>query len=298
MTLSQNVLKVLKGVVRDSTIKLIGYEMVKNDAEAVLLMAVIKAYGSSAAGFIYASPSRAKSTLFPPDVVLCHPDVGLLVVEAKSHSLDVIQGIEAGSIFIRYQGQNTPKNPIRQAEDQMFEIKHAIEKLLRDQYDSPLVNCMVAFPYIKEADWIGKAYDEAHTSSQLLFREQGLNPALLKLLINALVQETLKRSGKTKPLALDQIDIILRVFGNSDVINEPRLSRDWVEPNKLGSEIDDMVISEKYLSEEQKVYSQLATGQYPRVIRGVAGSGKSIVLANLVARYLHRQLTSLDDAQF
>ena len=52
----------------------------------------------------------------------------------------------------------------------------------------------------------------------------------------------------------------------------------------------------KNLSEEQKRLSRLAVGEHPRVIRGVAGSGKSVVLANMVARYLTRKLTEFPDS--
>lgn len=111
-----------------------------------------------------------------------------------------------------------------------------------------------------------------------------------------LVREGLQLSRKSKPLTVEQADVIARVFGNSDVINEKRPPRAWVERQKLGSYVDEMVALDKYLSEEQKELSRLSVGGFPRIIRGVAGSGKSVVLANLVARYLHRKLGSLDEA--
>ena len=295
MARSPEVTRQLMSAVRDATIKVIGYDLVKNDSEARLLIAILKAYGKSAAGFVYASPSRAKSTLYPPDTVLCHPEVGLLVIDAKNHSIDSIEGIEAGSIMVRYEGRTKPKNVIRQVEDQMFEIKSDVMKLIRNERESPLINCMVALPNISESDWAAKGYDKAHPSSQLLFKEQIESQSRLKQRINNLVQEGLDRSRKPDPLTVEQIKIILRVFGNSDVINEYRPPRGWVEDNKLGSEIDEMVALDKYLSEEQKEYSKLTIEAFPRVIRGVAGSGKSVVLANLVARYLLRRLQSLEE---
>ena len=52
---------------RDARIKVIGYDLCKNDAEADALLAVIRAFGDSPAGFIYASPSRARSlSQIPP----------------------------------------------------------------------------------------------------------------------------------------------------------------------------------------------------------------------------------------
>lgn len=44
---------------------------------------------------------------------------------------------------------------------------------------------------------------------------------------------------------------------------------------------------QKNISEEQKELIRLKIGGFPRVIRGVAGSGKTVVLAALAARYLY-----------
>ncbi len=298
MTVSKEVQAKLMSAVRDAKIKVVGYDLTKNDAEAVLLTAIVRAYGDSPAGFIYAAPSRARSTLRPPDVVLCHPDVGLLVIEAKGILIDQIQGLEAGSIFIRYQGYNKPENVIRQVEDQMFEIDADIQRLVRDRRAKPLTNCMVAFPNISESDWTAKGHDRAHPSTQLLFREQLQDLSRLKKRVRNLIAQAMAESHKAEPLNLKQIEVILQVFGNSDIINKRRPPRAWVEKELLGSYVDQMVALDKYLSEEQKDLSRLQVEGTPRLIRGVAGSGKSIVLANLVARYLHRKLGSLQQPLF
>lgn len=284
----------LMAAVRNANIKVLGYDLVKNDAEARLLTSIIRAYGDSPVGFIYASPSRASTTLRPPDVVLCHPDVGLLVIEAKGHVIDQIEGIEAGSIFVRYEGHTRPDNVIRQVEDQMYSILHDIQRKVRDRRAEPFVNCMVAFPNISQSEWQGRGYDKAHPNSQFLFREQVEEKNRLTRRISGLVRDELHRAKRSSPLEIGHIDVILEVFGNSDVINEKRPPRLSIDTSKLGSYVDDMMALEKYLSAEQKELSALPTGRYPRLIRGVAGSGKSVVLANMVARYLHRKLENLD----
>lgn len=224
--------------------------------------------------------------------------MGLLIIEAKGHPITEIEGLEAGSIFVRYQGRPKPENVIRQVEDSMFEIESDIMKLIRDRRLKPLTNCMVAFPNISEAEWRSKGYDKAHPSGQLLFKEQLEDRARLKKRVANLVREGLQSSHRDKPLTAEQIEVIARVFGNSDVINERRPPRAQVERDKVGGYVDEMVALEKYLSEEQKELSSLPIGSFPRVIRGVAGSGKSVVLANMVARYLHRRLHSLEGALF
>ena len=132
----------------------IDLELIKNEEEAILLTALLKAYGNSPAGFLYYSPGRARSQERPPDAVLCHPDIGLLVIEAKSHPIDLIQSVEAGNILLRYHGRIFPKNISQQVENQMFEIRGDALKLIRDTRLLPLTNSMVAFPNISESEWV------------------------------------------------------------------------------------------------------------------------------------------------
>ncbi|MEX1020256.1 MAG: 3'-5' exonuclease [Litorilinea sp.] len=294
MAVSPDQRRELMAAIRDAAIKVIGHDLLKNDHEAQVLTAIVRAYGNSPAGFIYAAPSRAKATTRPPDVVLCHPQVGLMVIECKGLPIKTVEGVDAGSIYIRRGGFTRTENPVRQAEDQMFDIDNAISRVVRKKWERPLTNCMVALPLISESEWAARGYDRAHPSSQLLFQEQIEDVDRLRRRVGSLVQETLANSRKDSALNLDQIQVIAQVFGNSDVINEMRPPREDVEKESLGGYIDEMMALEKYLSEEQKELSRLTVGEYPRLIRGVAGSGKSIVLANLVSRYLHRRLPSLE----
>lgn len=298
MPVSDDMHSKLLRAVRDAKIRVVGQDLVKNDSEAILLTAMIRAYGDSDAGFIYARPSRAKSTVRPPDVVLCHPEVGLLVVEAKGFPIDDVNGLEAGSIFVRYQGHTRPENVIAQVEHQMFEIDRDIRRALSDRKGRPLTNSMVAFPNIRESEWVSRGYDRAHPSSQFLFMDQLEDLGRLRKRVGRLVADTMAKSHRDRALDPDQLNAILQVFGNSDVINEKRLPRARVEKNRLGNYIDEMMSLDKYLSEEQKELSRLPVEASPRLVRGVAGSGKSVVLANMVARYLHRKLGSLQGSFF
>lgn len=273
-------------------------ELIKNDEEAILLTALLKAYGDSPAGFLYYSPGRARSQERPPDAVLCHPDIGLLVIDAKSHPISEIEGIEAGNILVRYQGRIIPKNISQQVENQMFEIRGDVLKLIRDERKLPLTNSMVAFPNISESEWAAAGYDRCHPTITLLFKDQLETPSRLKQRVGQLVDDTLKKSKKSKPLIPDQVDIILKVFGKSSVINEQRIIRPNVNEDSLGCTIDEMVALDKYLSKEQQELSRMQFDDSPRLIRGVAGSGKSVVLANIAARYILRKLKSIDNPSF
>ncbi|GAB4506351.1 MAG: hypothetical protein Kow00123_04890 [Anaerolineales bacterium] len=287
--------KDLYSAIREAKIRVVGQDDVKNEAQAVVAIAAIKAYGDSPAGFIYIEPYTARSTKRPPDVLLCHPDVGVLVIEVKGYPLDIIQDIEAGKIFVREGGYNRPRDPFAQSSEAMYNIKNEVERILRQQRAMPLFNFMAAFPNISESDWSSKGYDKALPSGQLLFKEHIESPRRLEQRISMLVRESLKELGKDKPLTPDHIQVVERVLGKSSTINESRPPRDWVDERKLGAYVDEMAALDKYFSAEQQELSRLRVEGHPRLIRGVAGSGKTVVLAEMVARLVHRKAVQPDD---
>jgi len=285
----------LTSAVRDAEIKVLGQDDVKNEAHARAAIAVLKAYGDSPAGFVYIEPCTARSTRRPPDIIICHPDVGLLVVECKGLPLKIIEGIEAGSLLIRRKGMIRPENPLRQAEECMFDIEDAAKRIVRQRRVLPLCNFVVCFPKISESAWSSRGFDKTLPNVHLLFKEHVEAPRRLKQRISMLVRETLDLSRKEKPITAEQINIIKQVFGDSSVINERRPPRAWVEERKLGAYVDEMVALDKYLSAEQQELSRLNVEGHPRLIRGVAGSGKTIVLANQVARFISRKVSQPAD---
>jgi len=293
MAISDHIHDNLQRVVESATARIVGIDLLKNDADALVLTSVIKAFGACDTAFIYASPCRAGSVLYPPDVVLCHPDVGLLILEAKSHSINKLLKIEAGSIWLKYWNSHKPVNVIRQAEDQMYEIKNDLFRLWLHQ-PGPLIVSMVAFSNIAEEEWRAHNYHHVHPCAQLLLREQILASDRFKRRVESLVLDRLQRSNLSEKLTQLHLDALLRVFGNSQTINQRPIPRAKVEQQKLGALIDRFNAQDHYLSAEQKQLAQVTVGGFPRLVRGVAGSGKSVVLAEQVARYLYRQLPGFD----
>lgn len=280
----------LRAAARNAAIEIIGIDDIKNEAQGEVVMAFLRAFGSSDVGFIYVEPRLARSLDRPPDVLLCHPDVGLLFVEVKGHSITEIEGLKAGKLIVKQGGQRRPVDPIRQAESAQFDVKNALESTLNGG-PLPLFNIMVAFPNITADVWHRSGYHEAYPSHNLLFRSTLLDSDILRLQVQTLVGSNLAKSRKQQPLTNEQITAIKRIFGDTAVINDySRHRRDGLRIDSLGTKFDDVALMEKYLSPEQQELSRLYVNGYPRLIRGVAGSGKSVVLANLVARYANRWL--------
>jgi superfamily I DNA and RNA helicase len=269
--------------IRGAKICVIGQDDIKNAAHAAVAAAVVRAFGDSPAGFVYMEPCTARSTQRPPDVVLCHPEVGLVVFEVKGYSSTFIESVKAGSLLVRHQGLLRPVNAFRQAEQAMYDIKHQYERANGSGAVLPAFNAIVALPNISQHEWNNRGFSACFPEQVLLLRDD-LAPDRLKTKLKKLVA-----GYHGSPLTPEQISIVKAVFGDSANINETRQVRQDIVESSLGAIIDELATMDKYLSAEQTELSRLPIGGFPRLVRGVAGSGKTIVLANLTARLLNRQ---------
>ncbi|HLA43656.1 MAG TPA: hypothetical protein VJZ27_09490, partial [Aggregatilineales bacterium] len=142
---------------------------------------------------------------------------------------------------------------------------------------------MVALPNISEQAWIDAGYEVCIQRRLILFADDCVDTDRMKTRIGRYVHQTLMLSGLSEPLTVDASDTLFRAFGESQVFNRTRRSMRVLEVNNLGAEIDHMEAAHKQLSAEQQELGRVDTWGHPYLLRGVAGSGKSIVLAYHVA---------------
>lgn len=294
----QQAFEALRATVKNAKLSVVGHDDIFDVAEVQLMNAVLQVYGQSTQGFVYAEPSLLDARQAPPDLVLAHPEVGVVVFECKAYDLTYIKGTEAGSLKIIRNGREVLVNPLRQGRQNMFAIKNAFEKYAGAQ-PRPFFHTMVALPNIEEGEWRYLGYERCIDTRFVIFKEQINDPEKLKLRLEALINETRTQTGVKMAYPIESEPILRRVFGDSAVINDARQTVIELDPNSLGGEILNMERAHKYLSAEQERLSRANTWGKPYLVRGVAGSGKSIVLANQVARNLHRhakqQLSLFDD---
>lgn len=289
----------LSRAVQAAKLKVLGYQDVNDSAHARCMTALLRAFGDQPQGFLYAEPVLPHSD-FAPDLVLAHPETGVIVFEVKAYDLQFILGVEAGNLKIKRNGGEYLVNPLRQAQRGMFAIKEQFEQLALDSV-RPLFNAMVAFPNISEKDWSAAGYEECIPRRLILFAEDCADVDRLKLRISRHVHQTLNLSGFPEPLPLSASETLFRAFGQSGVLSKTaRAPRDLPFDN-LGAEIDRLEAAHKQLSAEQQELIRLDTWGHPYLLRGVAGSGKSLVLAYHVAWAVLRherqaqQLTLFDE---
>lgn len=287
----------LKSVIRNAAAAIHGANDIQNDAQAEVALAIIRRYGTLPEALIYFEPCTVNSSSRPADVLICHPEIGIVVIEVKGWLIDQIESINGGIFNVTKQGRIQPHSPLRQAEGAMFAIKHQLERTLSRQKsvlktEFPLTNIMVAFPNITTAGWKRRGFDLAiagEHAEHYLLRDDFASKERLSQRFFTLTARTLNESRKNRPLLPQHGVALKQVLGDSATLNEQRALRQENDEGTLGAYIDEIASLDKYLSAEQQSLSRMALMGNPRLVRGVAGSGKTVVLANVVARYIKRK---------
>ena len=265
--------------------RVFGWEDAANEPQRNVLAVLIKGFYHPDAT-ILCEPSLARKTTRPPDALLIDPIAGVHLIEVKGFALDQIEAIEPGGLLkVRYYGGSDTKSPVAQVRKAMFDIKNAAEEASPSDLTLHF-KYWVFFTSISRESWFGRWGSDAYAPPELLFSD---DLSLLADKVRADGQRNLANKGLSQWPG-DQFACVWRAFGDSSVlyhVPEERESR-RVPVATLGELFDEAAEAYKTLSDEQqRLSSQNWTGG-PRLIRGVAGSGKTIVLANNLARWLQR----------
>jgi superfamily I DNA/RNA helicase len=286
----------LSKVVQRAKCKVIGWEEASNDGHRFTLAVLIQTFDNTESALL-CEPSLARKTHRPPDIVLIDPEIGVHVFEVKGMTLDGIESIEAGGqLRIRYPNGIRNRSPIAQGRNAMFDIKDATVRALNDEVQFPF-EYWVVFPLIMRQQWFNRFGPHAFCPDEFLFSDD-LDSSHLHLLLGVT-----DRQDSTVPIKLcplHQLDCVWRAFGDTSVLYagpEEREHRKAAE-GTLGEQFDEAAESYKNLSEEQQRLSAMDWQEGPRLVRGVAGSGKTVVLANNLARRLERMLIARTEDMF
>ncbi|MEP3479551.1 MAG: hypothetical protein ABJZ55_09915 [Fuerstiella sp.] len=278
-------LEELARVVQQAKCQIFGWQDASNGAHRKVLAAVIRTIKEENTT-VLCEPSLAKCTTRPPDIVIVCPIRGVAVIEVKGVSLEDISAIAPGGQFeIQYASGARSRNPFAQVRNAMFDIKDGAQRVHHGQF-SMRFRYIVALPRIERAEWMARWGENALCPKELIFADD------LDKLVPALTRAAHKRLEGVGMASwpAGELKAVHAAFGDSSVLfpeieeREPRRTRETT----LGEMFDESAESYKTLSDEQQTLSAQYWEKGPRVIRGVAGSGKTIVLANNLARRVQR----------
>lgn len=207
------------------------------------------------------------------DILALHPETGIIVVEIYEFNLDEIKKIQGPDWYL--EGASKPIRPKSVASDGKVGIRYQIEQRdeLTNRDDRSIVPCQsyVALPNVTTDEWNDSFPDE--NSDELLFRDQIENRSQLS--------ERL-RVSPSPDLTEEELRDTLGVLKFSNAISGEQLNTAATPDSKreLLERIDQRL---KILTDKQLEIG-LQSPDRPQQIRGIAGSGKTVVTAFRAAR--------------
>lgn len=211
-----------------------------------------------------------------PDFIVVGRDLGMVILEVKDWRLNRIAEITADEITLRQsEGPLTVKNPVRQVRDYMLRTVDVLKRRSRLRAGNQLCcgwGSGVVLPYVTREELqrpslFGPSLEEA-LGRGLVLTGEDLNAETLLDALRGLIPA---RGRPHEPLAPDQVDEIRGVL-------HPEVRIGW------GATSEEIV---RVMDREQERLAR-TLGDGHHLLRGVAGSGKTIVLV-CRARHLRAQ---------
>ncbi len=209
-----------------------------------------------------------------PDILIADYKLGLIIIEVKAIKIEQIVTIQGH----RWQYQNfytESGNPYQQASRQLFTLLEYSDRepLLKQKINA---RAIVALPYIKQTQWQEKGFDKLPNSPPILFQEQLANADLINSLI---IPVPSLISGES--LTPTQWELWLSVLGGTAIYTPnhislscaPQSRRKYIQ--QVRSRINQLDLF------QEKIAKQIPPGM--QRIRGIAGSGKTVILCQKAA---------------
>jgi superfamily I DNA and RNA helicase len=216
-----------------------------------------------------------------PDILLLHREWGLYVIECKGCTIDNIERIN-GPVWVMKGWHSSQETPYGQAEDQMFSVLSKFKNesgLRRGRSDLIQGHVFIGLPFISKSEWREKGLDLSPASPPTIIFADDLEPKDLRLRLQSIPAEE-----RQDPLTDVQWELALSVLQGAPTLRR-EIRPEASKPNSKAAMLRRVEEQMQSLDREQhKVAVQIPSG--PQRIRGLAGSGKTVVMC-MKAAWMH-----------
>lgn len=289
-TSSQDWKTALAAAARTCTV--VGWEKIELRQHAVLVMTAIKAFGDDPRASFYIEQRTGLGNVPRPDLILLHPDVGVLVVENKGIGLSDIQSVEGTTLSLIRDGRFKREDPFHQSEKVSFRLRDLAAK--RCDLGEALFLHTAALPKIGRTEFEKKFH--VHWPMETLFSDACRSPVEFRAQVLGFSEAKQRDAKRKSKLSKRANDAVRMVLDGKSFLHSPRTV--YVEnasPDLLGVQIQELELGLKSPTEQQREHGRADMRGQHRLFRGVAGSGKSVLLALSAAQTVARFATETGD---
>lgn len=210
-----------------------------------------------------------------PDILLLHQTLGVIIIEVKGLTINQIHSID-GHLWSYNHFYEDCGNPYEQAENHLFSFLSMVDRQpeIRRRVTG---RALVALPNIDRQQWQEKGFSQLLCCPPIIFKDD--IPQSLALII-----------AKTPPVQAGQVlddgkwDRLCHVAGNTNVVKafEPTTITTTKPKIKAESILKAQTTLALFDTEQEIVAKNIPEG--PQRIRGIAGSGKTVLLCQKAAQ--------------
>ena len=214
-----------------------------------------------------------------PDVLLVHRELGVWTFEVKGCGIANVAEINGHEWRMR-DWHSEFEHPVAQVEAQHFEVKALIERERELRALRLVFEYRVVLPLISAGAWAQQGFSRHPNCDGVVFVEEDLEPAALRSHLRDSA-----RAGRMPVMSDHQWQLLLGALRGRVSDGEPRsipTTSPTTSPARAIREVERAV---QFLDAQQdRIASEVPEG--PQRIRGLAGTGKTVLLARRAA-YMH-----------
>lgn len=221
---------------------------------------------------------KDKQLCYEPDILIVDQEFGVIVIEVKNIKINQITHIKGYDWFTK-NFYKSPINAYNQAKNQLQQlINRCNNHSLLEQNVS--ARALVALPSITEKEWIGQEFNKQISCPPILFQEH--------LSKNNLTQIIIQNAGQVqpgRPLTDKEWNLLQKIVCSP----MPPIRPDGADkPIELNSKPPRRQVIEKLQqwvgsTDIEQIHIGMSIPPGPQRIRGIAGSGKTVLLCQKAA---------------
>lgn len=208
-----------------------------------------------------------------PDILIADKEYGITIIEVKSIKIEQLVAVN-GHLWEYQNYYEAQGNPYQQAENQLYSLLGMFDRevALRRKIKGKV---LIALPNISEEEWIAHEFDQLPSVPPIIFS----NTLGRTSLLNKIEHATDVQGGEE--IDEDRWKTLLSILSGSPVYRKEIITSQGDITTRLGV-INSLItkLSEMDIQQES-IGKMIPPG--PQRIRGIAGSGKSVLLCQKAA---------------